>query len=173
MAEEQLCVAIYKTHDQADEAFSRLKVRGFNTDLLSFVGRDSWADMVGSRHAGKHFIHKGSHGPFWQRLWSLLPGWGVFWFFESGPVLVAGPMARTIVAAQEEGNGASPSSRFVEGLSATGIPMDSVLKYEASLMNNQILVFIEGSLADIRVAQGILNETNAINHTVYHGAKAA
>jgi hypothetical protein len=181
MADKHICVAIYMTHDQADEAFSRLQAKDFNLELLSFVGRDSWEDMIGSRQSGRRFVHAGTHGPFWERLWSILPGWGVFWMLESGPVLVAGPLARTIMATQDDGDGHHDGdgyhdgdghhdgSRFVRALSRTHIPEDSTVAYEKALMKDQILVFIEGTLDDINVVQGLLNETKAINHTVHHG----
>lgn len=170
MADKHICVAIYMSHDQADEAFSRLQAKGFNMELLSFVGRDSWEDMIGSRQSGRRFVHEGTHGPFWERLWSILPGWGVFWMFEDGPVLVAGPLARTMMATQDDEDGLPGESRFVHALSRTHIPDESTIAYEQSLMKNQILVFIEGMLDDINSVQRLLNETNAINHTVHHGA---
>jgi len=169
MADKHLCVAIYMTPDQADEAFSRLKAEGFGMDLLSFVGRDYWKDMKGSRNAGERFLYRGNLGPFWERLWSHLRGWGVFWFFENGPVLVAGPLARTIIATQEEGNGDHHTSGFEAGLSGIGIPKDSLIEYEKALMNNQILVFVRGTLSEINHAEDVLNETRAINHTIHHG----
>ena len=70
MADKHLCVAIYMTQDQADEAFSRLRVEGSDMDLLSFVGRDTWKAMVGSRNAGERFLYRGKLGLFWERLWS-------------------------------------------------------------------------------------------------------
>ena len=172
MADRHLCVAIYANHDQADEAFSRLQAEGSNMDLLSFVGRDYWKDMVGSRNAGERFLYHGHFGPFWERLWSLLRGWGVFWFFENGPVLVAGPLVRTIIATQEEGNGNHHSSGFEAALSGIGIPKDSLVEYEKALMSDQILVFIQGTLNEVNHAQDILDETKAINHTIHHGAAA-
>jgi hypothetical protein len=170
MADQHLCVAIYATHDQADEAFSRLQAEGCDLDLLSFVGRDYWKDMVGSRNAGERFLYRGNLGPFWERLWSILRGWGVFWFFESGPVLVAGPLVRSIVATQEQGNGDHHTSGFETGLSGIGIPQDSLVEYEKALMKNQILVFIQGTLNEIKCVQNILNETKAINHTIHHNS---
>jgi hypothetical protein len=170
MADKHICVAIYANHDQADEAFSRLQVEGSNMDLLSFVGRDYWKDMVGSRNAGERFQYRGNLGPFWERLWSILRGWGVFWFFENGPVLVAGPLVRTIVATQEEGNGGNHKRNFEAGLFGIGIPKESLIEYEKALQNNQILVFIQGTINEINHAQDILNETRAINHTIHHGA---
>lgn len=170
MADKHICVAIYMTPDQADEAFSRLQVAGCDMDLLSFVGRDYWKDMIGSRNTGGRFQYRGNLGPFWERLWSILRGWGVFWFFENGPVLVAGPLVRTIIATQEEGRGDRQSSGFEGALSGIGIPQESLVQYEKALMNNQILVFIQGTLNEINHAQAILEETKAINHTIHHNS---
>jgi hypothetical protein len=168
MADRHLCVAIYTTHDQADEALSRLRAEGFGMESVSFVGREYWKEMIGSRNAGERFVHRGANGPFWERLWSILPGWGVFWFFENGPALVAGPLVRTIVATQEEGGGDSRQSRFASGLSNIGIPKESIAEYEKALMKNHVLVFILGALGEIDRAQDILNKTKSINHTIHH-----
>jgi len=71
-------------------------------------------------------------------------------FFENGPVLVAGPWVRSIVATQEQGNNDHQTSGFEAGLPGIGIPRDSRVEYEKALMKNQILVFIPGSLNEIR-----------------------
>lgn len=168
MANKHICAAIYATLDQADEAFSRLRVEGSDMSLLSFVGRDYWPEMLGSRNAGERFLYRGAQGPFWERLWSSLRGWGVFWFFVDGPVLVAGPLARTIIATQGEGDGDHLASRFEAGLAGIGIPKESLVQYEKALENNQVLVFVQGTLHEINQAQAILNETKAINHTIHH-----
>lgn len=168
MAIQHLCVAIYANNDQADEAFSRLRTEGFDMGMLSFVGRDYWKNMLGSRNTGGRFTYRGDSGPFWERLWSILKGWGVFWFFESGPVLVAGPLVRSIIATQEEGGGNRNVSGFEKGLTGIGIPRESIVQYEKSLMENRVLVFIQGSMDDIDHAQDILNNTKAVNHTVHH-----
>ena len=170
MADNHICVAIYANHEQADEAFSRLQAEGSGMDHLSFVGRDYWSEMLGSRNAGERFLYRGSLGPFWERLWSILRGWGVFWFFETGPVLVAGPLVRTIIATQEQGDGDRSRSGFEAGLSDIGIPQESLVQYEKALLNNQVLVFVQGTLNEIKHAQDILNETKAINHTIHHNS---
>jgi len=126
--------------------------------------------MVGSRNAGERFLYRGIHGPFWERLWANLHGWGVFWFFEKGPVLVAGPLVRSIVATQEEGHGIGQVTLFEAALAGVGIPEDSLVEYEKALIGNQILVFIQGTPNEIDRAQDILEKTKALNHTIHHGA---
>ena len=170
MADKHLCVAIYMTQDQADEAFSRLRVEGSDMDLLSFVGRDTWKNMMGSRNAGERFLYRGNQGPFWERLWAELRGWGVFWLFEDGPLLVAGPLVRTMIATQEQTDGNHHASGFAAALAGIGIPPESLVQYEKALLSNQILVFVQGTLDEINHAQAILDETKAINHTIHHNA---
>jgi hypothetical protein len=169
LADKHIFVAIYANRDQADEAFSRLQTDGSVMDQLSFVGRDYWKEMTGSRNSGGRFLYRGDLGPFWERMWAILRGWGVFWSFESGPMLVAGPLVRTIIATQEEGNGNGHKSDFEACLADIGIPEESLIQYEKALMNNQILVFVQGTMSEIVHAQDILNETRAINHTIHHG----
>jgi len=168
MADKHICVAIYETHDQADEAFSRLQTEGSSMDQLSFVGRDYWRAMMGSRNSGERFLYRGNLGPFWERLWASLRGWGVFWFFDNGPVLVAGPLVRTIIATQEEGNGNHHTNGFEAGLSGIGIDRESLAQYEKALKNDHVLLFIQGTLFEIKQAQEILNQTKAVNHTIHH-----
>jgi hypothetical protein len=176
MANQHICVAIYTTHAQADEAFSRLEVEGFDMSLLSFAGRDYWADMVGSRQTRGRFTYQGKYGAFWERLWAILPDWGIFCLFETGPLLVAGPLARGIVAGlaneDENGNAGSDGRRsdFETGLCDLGVPMESVVVYEKAVMNDQILLFVFGSVGAVVQAQRLLNETKAINHTLHHAA---
>ena len=59
MTDRHLCMAIYQTHTHADGAFSRQQAEGLDMDLLSFVCRDYWRDMMGSRNAGEWFLYPG------------------------------------------------------------------------------------------------------------------
>ncbi|MBN1453757.1 MAG: hypothetical protein JW963_22275, partial [Anaerolineales bacterium] len=79
-------------------------------------------------------------------------------------------LVRTIIATQEEGYGNGYSSCFEASLSGIGIPQESLIQYEKALMNNQVLVFIQGTLNEINYAQAILNETKSINHTIHHNS---
>ena len=103
MSDKHVCVAIYRTSCQADEALSRLRIADFGMNHLSLVGRDTWGNAAGSYVTGKRLNYGGGLGPFWEKLWSILTGWGVFCFYVDGPMLVAGPLVRTIAIAQDKG----------------------------------------------------------------------
>ena len=168
MTDKHLCVAIYQTHTHADEAFSRLQFAGFGMENLSFAGRDTWANAVGSYATGNQSKYCGPLGLFWEKLWAVLLGWGVFCYDKDGAMLVAGPLVRTIAAAQEQES--INGNAFETGLSTLGIPGESIVQYAKALMNNQILLFVSGILGEVNRARDILNETMAINHTLHHGA---
>ena len=172
MAERHICFAIYTSHAQADEAFSRLEVEGFNMDLLSVVSRDYWIHMTGSFQSNGSFAHRGKAGAFWDRLWAKLPGWGVFYYFETGPMLVAGLLANTLTANLGQDGKRKSTGQDVDdlqvGLLGIGIPADSVRQYHAALLSDQVLLFVFGAFPDVDHAQRLLNETKAINHTLHH-----
>ncbi len=168
MANKNICVAIYQTNTHADEAFSRLQFAGFGMKHLSLAGRDTWANAVGSYVTGNQSRYCGPLGLFWEKLWAVLLGRGVFCYDKDGPMLIAGPLVRAIVAAQEQDS--INGNAFETGLSSLGIPGESIVQYAKALMNNQILLFVSGTLEEVKRAREILNETMAINHTLHHGA---
>lgn len=168
MTEKHSCVAIYEKPALAEEAISRLQEAGFDKNQLSLVGRDTWASSAGSYDTGGGFRYCGTQGIFWEKLWSILLGRGVFWFYADGPMLVAGPLVGSIVAAQGDGHYDSPVAGFTGGLAGLGIPEENIAEYEAALKNDRVLLFVLGSLQEIDRADKVLTETQEINHTLHH-----
>jgi hypothetical protein len=168
MMNTHLCVAIYLTHTQADEALSRLQIAGFGMNHLSFAGRDTWSNAVGSYATGERSKYCGPQGDFWEKLWAILAGRGVFCSDQEGPTLIAGPLVQTILTALKQEFPIEYG--FKTGLSTLDIPDESVVEYDKALNNHQILLFLSGDLEEVNRARGVLYETKAINHTLHHGA---
>jgi len=51
-----------------------------------------------------------------------------------------------------------------------GMPNDSLFKYEKTLMNNHVPVFIQGVLNEINLAQDSFHQTTVIKHTIHHNS---
>lgn len=162
------CVAIYLKPALAEEALSRLQSAGFDSAQLSFVGRDTWANAAGSYTTGAGLKYCGSQGPFWERLWSVLSSWGVFWSSADGPMLVAGPLVGMIASAQKANSCDASIDGFTGGLSGIGIPEESIVQYEKALKNGAILLFVLGTLDETNRADHILDETEEIHRTLHH-----
>lgn len=61
-------------------------------------------------------------------------------------------------------------SDFGAGLATIGIPRDSIVQYERALMDNRLLLFVDGAIDEIDRAYYALVETNHLNGTLHYGA---
>src|ERR1022692_1261927 len=129
MSKTNSVVAVYETHGQAEEAVKELQRSGCDMKKLSIVGKDYHTEenVVGYYNAGDRMKYWGSMGAFWGGLWGLLVGAAFFVIPGSGPVLVAGPLAASIIAALEGAVAVGGLSAIGAGLYSLGIPKDSIV----------------------------------------------
>ena len=92
MEKNEPVVAVYDTHQQAEETIKELQKSGFDMKQLSIVGRDyhSEEQVVGYYNACDRMKYWGKLGAFWGGFWGLLFGSAFFWVPGIGQVLVAG-----------------------------------------------------------------------------------
>jgi len=157
-------IAIYNTHPEAEAAVNELQRASFDVKRLSVVGKDYHTDeqVVGYYNAGDRMKHWGKLGAVWGGLWGLLFGAAFFWVPGLGPLLVAGPLAASIVAALESAVVVGGLSVLGAGLFSIGIPKDSVVKYETAIKADKYLVVAHGTDSEIANAREILRSTNPV-----------
>src|SRR5208337_2836317 len=111
MSDKNSVVAIFESHDQAEDAVRELQKDGFDMKKLSIVGKDIHTNehVVGYYTTGDRMMYWGKMGGFW----GLLFGSAFFWVPGIGQLLVAGPLVMWIVGALEE-------AALVAGVSALG-----------------------------------------------------
>src|SRR4030095_15849131 len=104
---DEVAVAIYNTHDEAEQAVKTLAQAGFNMRKLSIVGKDYHTEehVVGYYNTGDRMKAWGKIGAFWGGLWGLLFGAAFFIIPGIGPVVLAGPLVASLVGALEGGVG--------------------------------------------------------------------
>ena len=102
MPEKNFVVAIFETHNQAEDAVRELQRDGFDMKKLSIVGKDYHTDehVVGYYNTGDRMMYWGKLGAFWGGFWTFF-GSAFFWVPGIGPLVVAGPLVIWIVAALE------------------------------------------------------------------------
>jgi hypothetical protein len=154
-------VAVYSTHPEAEAAVKELQKEGFNMKKLSVVGKGYHTDeqVVGYYNAGDRMKYWGKTGAFWGGLWGLLFGAAFFWVPGIGPLLVAGPLAASIVAGWESAAVVGGLSALGAGLFSIGIPQNSILKYETAIKVDKYLLLAHGTAAEVARAQEILKTT--------------
>jgi uncharacterized membrane protein len=153
-------VAIYKTHERAEEAVKSLQHQGFDMTKLSIVGKDYHTDenVVGYYNTGDRMKAWGKFGAFWGGLWGMM--FGAFFLIPGlGPILVAGPLVAWIVGALEGAAVVGGVSALGAALVGIGIPKNSVVKYETELQAGKFILLAHGSSEEIDRAKSLLELT--------------
>lgn len=158
MTKEDAIVAVYNSHQEAEEAVSLLQRAGFDLKKLSIVGKDYHTEenVVGYYNTGDRMKYWGSMGAFWGAIWGLLFGAAFFVVPGIGPVLVAGPLTAAIVAALEGAVAVGGLSAIGAGLFSIGIPKDSVIRYDVALKADKFLLIVHGTAEEIAKAKEII-----------------
>ena len=168
-------VAVFASHNQAEDAIRELQKDGFDMKKLSIVGKDCHTEehVVGYYNTGDRMLYWGKLGAFWGGFWGLLFGSAFFWVPGVGQVLVAGPLVMWIVGALE---GAAVTGGFTAlgaGLFSIGIPKDSVVRYETEVKNDKLLLVAHGTPEEVERAKDILRQSQAQTTTVHSEQAAA
>ncbi len=162
MSDNNVVVAIYDTHEEAEKTVRTLHDAGFDMKELSIVAKNPHAEehVVGFYNTGDRVAHWGKRGAFWGSIWGMLFGAAFFAIPGLGPVLVAGPLVSWIVAALEGAVVVGGASAIGAGLFSIGIPKDSVLEYEIAIKTDQFLLLVNGTKAEVSRAREIIASTN-------------
>jgi uncharacterized membrane protein len=169
MSDTNSVVAVFASHDKAEDAVRKLQKSGFDMKKLSIVGKDYHTDehVVGYYNTGDRMMYWGKLGAFWGGLWGLLLGSAFFWVPGIGPLLVAGPLAAAILGALENAVLVGGLSALGAGLYSLGIPKDSVLEYETAVKSGNFVLVAHGTPEDVAKAKSIIEQTDATK-TVAH-----
>ena len=167
-------VAVFKSHDQAEEAIRELQEDGFDMKKLSIVGKDYHTEehAVGYYNTGDRMLYWGKAGAFWGGFWGLLLGSAFFWVPGIGQLLVAGPIVAWIVGALEEAVLVGGLGALGAALFSIGIPKNSVVQYETEVKNGKLLLVAHGTADEVERAKELLHRTRAKSTTV-HAERAA
>ena len=167
-------VAVFTSHDHAEQAIRELQQDGFDMKKLSIVGKDCHTEehVVGYYTTGDRMLYWGKMGAFWGGFWALLLGSAFFWVPGIGQVLVAGPLVMWIVGALEEAAVVGGLGALGAALFSIGIPKESVVKYESEVKNGKLLLVAHGTPDEVERAKEILHQTEATTTAIHAEADA-
>ena len=159
--EKSAVVAIYDTHQKAEEAVRELQTSGVEMRTLSIVGKDyqTQEDVVGYYTAGDRMKAWGKKGAFWGGVWGLMFGSAFFLIPGIGPLLAAGPLVAWIVGALEGAVVVGGVSALDAGPYSIGIPKDSIIEYDTQIKAGKFLVIAHGSPGDVAKSKSAMAMT--------------
>ena len=81
MSDKNSVVAIFESHERAEDAIRELQKSGFDMKKLSIIGKDYHTEenVVGYYNTGDRMKYWGKLGAFWGGFWGLLFGSAFFW----------------------------------------------------------------------------------------------
>ncbi len=167
MSAKRSAVAIFHTHELAENALRELEKMGFDMRKLSIVGKGlhSEESVIGYYNTGDRMLSWGQLGAFWGAMWGMLFGSAFFLLPGLGSVLVAGPLVAQIVAALEGAALVGGMSALGAALVSVGIPENSIVHYEFLLKMDKYLVIVHGTPDDIERAKERLQHSRLIIHS--------
>lgn len=169
MTDHSTVVAVYDTHQGAEQGVKELQRGGVEMRTLSIIGKDTLTaeHVVGYYNTGDRMRYWGRAGAVWGGFWGLLFGSAAFAIPAFGSVLAAGPVVASIVAALEGAVVVGGLSAIGAGLIGMGIPKNSVVEYEMALKTDKYLLMVNGSAAGVEKAKNILEGTHPVNTAVH------
>lgn len=158
MDDKKSMVALYDSHDQAENAVNKLQKGGFDMKQLSIVGKDYHTEenIVGYYNLGDRMLQWGSNGAFWGGLWGMFLGSAFFFIPGVGPLLIAGPFVSALVGALEGAIAMGSISALGAALVSFGIPENSVVEYETEIKAGKFMLLAHGTNSEVEKAREIL-----------------
>ncbi|GAB2590740.1 general stress protein [Spirosoma areae] len=158
MNNQNAFVALYDSHELAEDAVKKLQKAGYNMKKLSIVGQDYHTEenVIGYYNLGDRARKWGGAGAFWGGIWGLLFGSAFFFLPGLGPVLIAGPLIASLVAALEGAVVVGGFTALGAALYSLGIPKNSILQYETELKTGKFMLVAHGTADDVERARDIL-----------------
>ena len=175
MNQNNLAVAVYKSHTEAETAIKELQSSGFDMQKLSIIGRDYHTDqhVVGYYNTSDRMKSWGKTGAFWGGIWGWLFGSAFFFIPGVGPLLFAGPVIGWLVGALEGAVIVGGMSALGAGLVSMGIPENSVLQYETALKIDKFVLIAHGTTEEVAHARDIISSSNTKPESVEEHAAAS
>jgi hypothetical protein len=169
MSDKNSVVAIFESHERAEDAIRELQHSGFDMKKLSIIGKDYHSEehVVGYYTTGERMKYWGKLGAFWGGFWGILFGSAFFWLPGIGTVLVAGPLVVWIVGALESAAVMGGLSALGAALYSIGIPEDSIVRYETQVKNGKLLLLVHGTPEEVERGRKLLDQSYATQATVH------
>ncbi|KAA2236603.1 general stress protein [Salinarimonas soli] len=162
MPDDDILIAVFKTHAGAHDAVRTLEAEGFPLARLSIVGRGVHSEEhpVGFVTADSRIESWGKTGALWGSLGGLLVGAALVTVPGVGPVLAAGPIAQVIATALAGGAVGGGASALGAAFGSLGLSHGHVVRYEAEIKADQYLVIAHMAAEDADIARRVLRRLN-------------
>ncbi|MDY6784457.1 MAG: general stress protein [Cyanobacteriota bacterium] len=178
ITEMRRAVGVFATRQEAESALTHLRDTGFNMDKISVIAKDAGSgETVGGASATKSAGEQAAGGAkagatagaATGGVMGLIGGLGVLAIPGVGPAAEVGVvLANTLVG----GGFGAAGGGLLGALVGWGIPEDQAKIYDERLKAGEYVVIAEGTDAEIKTAETILNQRGIRHWGVYDTPEA-
>jgi hypothetical protein len=161
MKQDNVAVAIYGTHTEAESVINQLKQSNFDMSKLSIVGRSDYIDKHVLGYYNNELLMKkwSKIGAFWGEVWGATLGPAFFFIPDFGRLAFAGPIVGWLTDTLKTGAVMDRSSALGAGLITMGIPEKRVLVSKDPHEADRFVIIAQGSEKEVQMAHDIIATT--------------
>jgi len=158
-----MAVAVFPTHDLADEAIKQLQKAGFKMANLSIIGKDYQTEEhpIGFFNVADQAKFWGKKAAFWGSLVGILTSSAFLVVPVLGHIIVLGPLVSSLIGALEGAAVGGGVGALWAALGSWGVPENSVIRYQDAVKAGKFVVFARGTPDEISRAKSLLAGSKA------------
>ncbi len=163
------CIAIFKTHHEAEQAIKELDRAGFDMQKLSIVGKDYAREenVIGYYNGINRVKFWGKRGAFWGGLWGLLFNPAFMCVPGTASLSAGGFLFITLASGLSTAIFTGSLTALGAALYSIGVPRNSIINYETAVKMEKYLLIVHGTQDETERASDILNTGKEVEVAVY------
>jgi len=169
MSDKNSCIAIFKTHQEAELAISELEHAGFDMQKLSVVGKgyEKEENVLGYYNGVDRVKRWGKQGAIWGGLWGILFSPAAMCVPVAGTLTAGVLLFSTVVGGVSTAFFTGGVTVIGAALYSIGIPKNSIIHYETEIKLKKYLLIVRGTRAEVEQARDILDLTKNLEVAVH------
>ncbi len=159
MSKKNSCIAIFKTHEEAERAIAELKHAGIDMKKLSIIGKgyEREEHVMGYYNGLDRVKFWGKRGAFWGGMWGVLFSPAFMCVPVAGTLTAGGILFSTFAGGLSTAVFTGSLSALGAALYSIGIPRNSIIKYETAIKLEKYLLIFYSTRDEVERASDILS----------------
>ena len=169
MSKKNSCIAIFKSHQEAEQAIMELEHAGFDMQKLSIVGKgyEREENVIGYYNGINRVKFWGKRGAFWGGIWGVLFNPAFMCVPGTGSLTAGGLLFITLASGLSTAIFTGGLTALGAALYSIGVPRNSIINYETAVKMKKYLLIVRGTRDEVEHARDILNTDKEVEVAVY------
>ncbi|HHJ14006.1 MAG TPA: hypothetical protein ENJ79_06460 [Gammaproteobacteria bacterium] len=163
------CVAIFTTHEEAEQAVADLMHAGLDIKRITIVGKGYQREehVLGYYNAIDRIKLWGKRGAFWGGLWGIIFSPALIYVPVGATLTISRLLVSTLASGLSTAILTGSISALGAALYSIGVPRNSILRYETAVRLEKYLLIYHSTSDEVERARDILGTDKEADIAVY------